>query len=530
MRIPREPAFIPASSTRRLSQCVNCVLVCIGLWSGALSAADKIVGPGETLVLERDLVLTGDDTFEIRGTAEKPAVLEGQFHKIRSSENWSGRFKIVHCRILRLGSRENYTADRQRLLPDCEALVLAVSGKGEVIIENCLFDQSNSLEITNRDQSTTQLRNNTVLDNALYPIDTAAELSRGFLIAKGSSAESKFFQGNRIDRGSASFHSPNWLIGGHRSHESNILVGMRVGIFAAGAGTVVRGNFLHQLLPVSVEHPYWSQVSTFSSKHLAEHNVIREGHWVCRGIEGEFRNNLVLEAHGHNHLQIGKARVHHNIFARGSRTPDRLGTPVKIPAVSSINQVYATDGFEVYNNTFDGEGLSVGAIELPPDTFMPSLRNNVFFNFTTARIVGPAYNEKNTAPSPARLGYADYNLFFNPQVKNCINYAVSVRGKTERQDEGFARNDVPRSGRINEQADPKFKGPIPELFPFSDDEIKAGKVSVEKILAVYRERYSPSAGSPLVNAGDPADGTGSWIGAVGPGVNAASDQFGRFLK
>ncbi|HUQ69568.1 MAG TPA: hypothetical protein VM165_08600 [Planctomycetaceae bacterium] len=29
-----------------------------------------------------------------------------------------------------------------------------------------------------------------------------------------------------------------------------------------------------------------------------------------KGIEGEFRCNLVLEAHGHNHTQIGKARVH----------------------------------------------------------------------------------------------------------------------------------------------------------------------------------------------------------------------------
>ncbi|HUQ69569.1 MAG TPA: hypothetical protein VM165_08605 [Planctomycetaceae bacterium] len=53
---------------------------------------------------------------------------------------------------------------------------------------------------------------------------------------------------------------------------------MRIGIFAAGDKTVVRRNYLHQLLPVSEEHPYWSQVSTFSSKHLAEHNVIREGH------------------------------------------------------------------------------------------------------------------------------------------------------------------------------------------------------------------------------------------------------------
>lgn len=318
------------------------------------------------------------------------------------------------------------------------------------------------------------------------------------------------------------------MIGGESDDEGNILVGMRIGIFAVGDKTSVKGNYLHQVLPVSEEHPYWSQVSTFSSKSLAAHNVIREGHWVCRGIEGEFRHNLVLEAHGHNHLQIGKARVHHNIFARGSRTPDRLGTKVKIPAVSSINEVYASDGFEVWNNTFDGEGLSVGAIELSADSFMPSLRNNVFFNFTTSRIVGPAYNEKTTSPGPARLGYADYNLFFNPLSPNCVNYAVSVQGKAERRDDGFARNDVPRQGRVNAQIDPRFKGPIPDGFPFADEEIKAAKVSVSRILAFYRDAYSPAESSPLINAGDPADGKGTWIGAIGPG--GPNDDFGRLAK
>src|SRR6185436_16328089 len=146
--------------------------------------------------------------------------------------------------------------------------------------------------------------------------------------------------------------------------------------------------------------------------------------------------------------------------------------------------------------------------------------------FTTARIVGPAYNAKSTSPGPARLGYADYNLSYNTKAKGCINYLLSVKGKTERKDAGFAANDVPRGGKVNEQADPKFKGPIPDEFPFTDDDIKSGKISVAEILAFYRAAYSPADGSPLIGAGDPADGKGSFIGAVGAGNDPPNDQFG----
>jgi hypothetical protein len=48
-----------------------------------------------------------------------------------------------------------------------------------------------------------------------------------------------------------------------------------------------------------------------------------------------------------------------------------------------------------------------------------------------------------------------------------------------------------------------------------DDDIKSGKVTVSKILAYYRDVYSPAADSPLVGAGDPADGKGTNIGAIG---------------
>src|SRR5262249_51389668 len=92
---------------------------------------------------------------------------------------------------------------------------------------------------------------------------------------------------------------------------------------------------------------------------------------------------------------------------------------------------------------------------------------------------------------------------------------------------GFARNDLPKGGKINDQVDPKFKGPIPENFPFADEEIKTGRMTVAKILEFYRNAYSPAEGSPLIGSGDPADGDGSFIGAIGAGKSPTNDRFGR---
>ena len=51
-----------------------------------------------------------------------------------------------------------------------------------------------------------------------------------------------------------------------------------------------------------------------------------------------------------------------------------------------------------------------------------------------------------------------------------------------------------------------------------------------KILARYRAAYSPAKGSPLIGAGDPADGDGSFIGAVGAGKDPPNDRFGKWKK
>jgi hypothetical protein len=64
-------------------------------------------------------------------------------------------------------------------------------------------------------------------------------------------------------------------------------------------------------------------------------------------------------------------------------------------------------------------------------------------------------------------------------------------------------------------------------FAWSDADIRSGAVTVSAMLAAWRAAYAPTASSPLLGAGDPADGAGSFIGAVGDGT-LADDRFGTF--
>ena len=485
---------------------------------GAAPSTKKTINAGETWTLTEDFVLTGDDVFEAAGTPQQPCTLVGNGHALRTQGEWTGRLKLTHCVLKGLGAAPALL-EEGRLGPDVLALQVSASGDASVVVEHCTFDATSGVAIVNNGNSTTTFRNNTVLENSLVPSDKAAHLSRGFLYASGKSPARKLFQGNRVYKAGCRFDAPNWLVGGGADAESNIVIGLRANLFTSGEGSVVRGNYVHVLLPVNEQRPYWSQVATFGGSALAEHNVVRSGHWVIRGMFGEFRHNVVIEVHGHNLVQIGKGRIHHNIFAHPCPVPDRWPGGRPIGGVSAINQVYPTDGFEVYNNTFDGRGVGVG-IELMKDTFMPSLRSNVFYRFSAARVVGSGWNEKTVTPLPERLGYADYNCFYSPDAAVKDNYAVAVKGKTERTDAGFALNDLPKGGAVDEQVDPKFKGPVPDAFPFNDEDIKTGKVTVSQMLKFYRDAYAPAAGSPLIDAGDPADGAGTDIGAVDAGLPA----------
>ncbi|MBV8882247.1 MAG: hypothetical protein JO332_19985, partial [Planctomycetaceae bacterium] len=376
----------------------------------ALAAGDTVLEAGQTLALTQDLVLSGSDSLDVRGTGNARCTIAGNGHSIRTTEQWTGRVRVSFCDLRGLGNVRAHALDTRG------------AGGSDVALDGCLFDQSSSLSLRTDGDSSARLTNCTILDNSTVAVDKAREKSLPVVIARGTSAAPKVFQGNRVYKSHLEIDAPNWLIA------DNLLIGWRSGIFAYGAGTVVKGNYIHTLMPRTEEFPWWSQVASFTSARgaLAEHNVIRDGEWIVQFVEGEFRHNVVCDINDHNLLRNGSTgRIHHNIFFAGK--------PEHPPGSQSacIFVVYAPKreetGAEIFNNVFDANGiLNVPGIEVGPRGFVKSVRNNAFLRFNhqdkyvrhAQAMYSPLWEEAPTTPPPNRVGYIDYNLYFNPTAKS----------------------------------------------------------------------------------------------------------------
>ncbi|PYT22681.1 MAG: hypothetical protein DMG57_34495 [Acidobacteria bacterium] len=479
--------------------------------------ATYTAGPGQTFTLAGNLSLAGSDTVDFIGAAGNPCVVQGgQFQILATDGTWSGHLAIKNCTVQNLGTSA---------LP---AIHVNNYGKGYIDVENTDFESSSDIQIGNLNSSTTTFNNNILAANSVFPVDKDLGFTRNAFLATQMSSTQKYFQGNGVYRGTVMLQSPNWTVGGDSDALGNLIIGFRAGLQVLGSGCVVKHNYTHVNLGVDpVVYPYFTQVMNFElgAGSLAENNVIRTGHWVTRQIDGEFRNNVVLEVQAHQFLQAGAGTIHHNIYAHIYPGPNRFNDLRVVPAESLVNELYATDGFQFYNNTLDARGISNLGVELPSGTFMPSLRNNIFYGVsTTAAVIAPRFTETLTDPGPARLGYADYNdFFYDPASPVRNNYALSVAGLTERST-GFAYDDLPVGGPMDTSVDPMFKGPLPTAFPFNDADIISGAVTVSQILAYYRDVYGPAPGSPVIGAGNPADGPGTSIGAVEVGPDTGPDQ------
>jgi hypothetical protein len=481
--------------------------------------------PGQTLTLTADLLLEGNNTLDLSGTPDQPCIIDGQNHQIRTAPAWKGQISITHTRINNLGTAQ------------APAIDVNAAGEASITIDHSRFDACGAVTIFNGGNSTTRFTRNTLLDTSLVPVDKDINKSKESFLARGNSPAPKFFQGNRIYKAHVQFDSPHWLIGGDSDADSNLLIGHRVKIVAAGNTSIIRGNYLHVLMPRNEQFPYWSQVSTLQpAGNLVEHNIIRDGEWIVQLLTGEFRYNIVCDINDHNLMRNYSAgSVHHNIFF--------VGKPQHPPGsmFACISVIYppreGQDGMEIYNNTFDGCGIfEPPGIDVCEKGVVKSLRNNLFMNLKLtkyyklpAAVIRPSWQEEQPK-DPARLLYADYNAFFNPQAKDPKNYTLTVPNKTLRKDPGFAQHDLPANGPVDAQLNPKLQGPLLTEFPFTDAEIVTGKISVSQMLNRFRTLYKPSPASPLIDAGDPADGAGTDIGAVGAGKPNSQDQFGLWPK
>lgn len=488
---------------------------------GATTSSDA---GGTARILTADVVLRRGDSYDVSAGDGGACRLVGNGHSIRSDDTWVGRLTIRGCRIEGLGGGSTPAID------------VSPAGSGDVTIEGSTFSRSGAIDVTNDGNSTTSFRNNVILGDSTVPLDASVDASTPAFHASGGSTAQKFFQGNRIYRSSVWFDSPNWLIGGDTDADSNILVGLRAGLVLDASGIVVRGNYVHVLHydPAGDESAVQAIYGTTDT--LAEHNVFRGWSWVLRGFGGELRYNEILDTDSVAwvYQPFENTKIHHNVMLM-----------CKKPSIAIQAGIFLVNsrakGIEVYNNTLDAGGkdmmLQGAAVAIDPGCFLDSLRSNLIVRFPFFRndggaaAVRPGITES-VVPPPVRLGYADYNLFFNqdistPTPSSPRNYLVSIAGLTARRDPGFGEHDSHVGGPVDEQVDPGTLGFAGDCFPWSDADIETSKVTVSQILAATRSAYTPAPGSPMLSGGDPADVAGNFIGAVGDGTTNG-DLFGRF--
>jgi hypothetical protein len=277
---------------------------------GKTVAGSRTLKAGQVLGIGEDLILTGEDVLEVAGTPENHCRIDANGQQIKTSGDWRGQIKVRHCEFRGLGSAK------------IAALDLTARGPGNAIsIEDSAFHACGAVHLANEGESGTVFRNNLLHANSMVPVTNLPSESPPGFRATGRSPARKVFQGNQVRRSVVLFENTrNWLIGGDRAEDANVLIGMRASLSLHRVDDVlVRGNYIHTEIPSY----RWSQVHTLAVVPpcpglVVEHNVLRHGQWVVRGLAGEFRYNLVLDADAHNFI-IGPSagtHIHHNIFAR----------------------------------------------------------------------------------------------------------------------------------------------------------------------------------------------------------------------
>ena len=470
---------------------------------------------GPVFNLTADVVLSGSQVGSYVGTAGNPCTINGNGFQIRAASGFTGSLNIVNCNVFGLGTATKPGVD------------VTTNGSGSIQLTGNVFEMFGTISIGANDQAQAVVRNNEFRENTLVPVgsqpaDTSTETLPVFH-ATGNSSAQQYFQGNNVGLSIVTFDSTrNWLIGGNSDAESNVLMGVRCGFaITNSSGMVLRGNCSQHNYP----HRF-SQGENFQldgDGFLVEHNVIRSSSWPVRGMGGELRYNLI-DASGNTdqvlEAPMSNANIHHNIFSF------TVSQTFYSPS-AGLSLLYNVDNVQFHHNDMDGGGtfmqFSGSPVLVTSGSFIGSLRNNVFYNFALPG--GPPLSgdiSESTNPPLARLRYADYNDFYNPAASTQVNYGLGVVGLSPGS-AGYGMHDL---GGFNGHVNPKFTQPTVLPFPFRPEDIWSRTKKVSDVLATYRAMYTPASGSPLIGAGDPQDGAGGNIGAIGNGEPA--DQFGRF--
>jgi hypothetical protein len=430
----------------------------------------------KTVELAADVTLSGTTGYELVGAPGKRIRLNGNGHSITSSSAIGGPITLKYVDVYDLGDRS-----------DTKNAAIDVTTSGTMTIEDSVFDSSNTVRMSATGAAAVSIQRNLLRSNMRMPLgqfpgtDIASSPSYPVMSLSGTSTGAKVFAGNTIGAGYVEWGRDvkNWTVGGDSDAASNVLIGPRVGLSVNGQ-MVVRRNYSHH-----VYYGGWSQGCNFelggTADALVEHNVIYGSSWPVRGVGGDFRYNLILDA-GHEWLWAGVtgAQIHHNVFVGGEGD------------VGGIYVLYSPSDVKIFNNTLDGL-----------DSFGPAIKmDNGSIAFTSNAIIRMPGKVWNTSGGTL---VADYNLY---NVKATNNYAD---GRTPAHDV---------------TGDPLFSDLPKNVFDMDEAGVWKRTVTTADVLRRYRARYTPKAGSPAIDTGDPAGGAGNDVGAVGAGTANDADKFG----
>ncbi|HEY2410042.1 MAG TPA: Ig-like domain-containing protein [Polyangiaceae bacterium] len=397
-------------------------------------------------------------------------------------------------------------------------------------IEDSLFEDDGLINLTLGSGAVTINRNEFRANNRLsfVPDDPSVPF---ILSLTGSGTNQKLFQGNRVGAGQLGFAGQNWLIGGDTDKQSNVLIGPRTVINVTGSNTILRGNYDHHVYSPGL----WSQghILDFTSAGagiLVEHNFIWDASWPLQSATGELRYNVVF-GYGHTWIRTTapNTSIHHNLFVPGWHGDGSLG----------IQCYLGETGLTIYNNTFDAGGKDFGpfpgaTVSMDQGSQVASLRNN---------LITYSSNQQNDNPGDPRVTggasaylYADYNAFYSPDNTNKTNYDFTGAGAHDVSgtgDIGVLNGQLaahPFAGnRLTVDESTHIEGIIESVINEAD--VWQGLQGVSSVLAILRARYTPKAGSPVIDAGDPQDvdaqGRKADIGAIDANGHD-QDKLGKF--
>jgi hypothetical protein len=456
---------------------------------------DPAPAHAHTVTLTQDLVLAGSADLDWTDTT-----VLGNGFRVTSAPGYSGNVTIRSSMVRGLGS---FTA-----------LGLSVSTTGAVTVKDTIFEATGAVRLAGQGSAPFTVRDNELRANNLFTyVANNPDVPVALELVGGTSGP-KVVQGNRVGAGILRVNGGSgWQIGGLGEGEGNVLIGPRAVLHLVNSsGSRIQGNYLYHDYHGGFSQGFNLWLEGSSGDELAEHNVIRGGSWPVQNFGGEFRYNLVVDS-GHNFWRSSQdgTSIHHNVFAHANGPNTGYDGAIR---------TYGDEtGIDVYNNTFDAGGAVAGfdapALTIGSQSFFGSVRNNLFVNFSEVQSsLGRAFLSAADGPvgSP-RVASADYNAWHNPLAPTSARYLAGLVQGTP--------------GAHDVLGNPQLSG-APEIpYRVSQSCLWLRTCSIGEVLAHYRGLYRPAAGSPLIDAGDPADGAGTAIGAVGPDDSNPADLFGR---